>query len=343
MRGHFVRLLIVATLGLAAAAGGWVAWAWISLHTPYAGWDGKSAVVVLEPGLDAGSVLERLAGAGVLRRPRLARMWLSWVGGAERIHAGEYRFERAASPVDVLGRLDRGDVVLHAVTLPEGLTFTEVAERLQREGFGPLEELIATFRDPSVIRDVDPEAQDLEGYLFPDTYHFPRGARPEEIRDTLVRRFRDVMGRAFLDSAGRSELGVRGSVTLASMIEKETSLASERRRISQVFHNRLQRGMRLECDPTVIYALKRAGRPVKRLTYADLRFDSPWNTYVVSGLPSGPIANPGRESLLAALDPIDGDELYFVAAPDGGHRFSESLDGHRRAVAEWRRHVRSSR
>ena len=343
MRGHLVRLLMLLTLALAVVAAGWGAWAWVALHTPYSGWDGEAAEVLLEPGVDAGTVLERLAAAGVLRRPRLARLWLSWSGGAEQLHAGEYRFERASSPVEVLTRLRRGDVVLHAVTLPEGLTYSEIAERLQQAGFGPVEPLIASFRDASVIRDIDPAAQDLEGYLFPDTYHFPRGAQPQEIRDTLVRRFRDAMGQEYFDEAGRSRLGLRGSVTLASMIEKETAVADERRRISQVFHNRLQRGMRLECDPTVIYALERAGRSVERLTYADLKFESPWNTYVIRGLPEGPIANPGRESLLASLSPSAGIELYFVASPDGGHRFSENLTGHRRAVAEWRRHVRSSR
>jgi UPF0755 protein len=334
---------MLVTLSLALLAAGWAAWAWVTLHTPYAGWEGEAAEVLLEPGLDAGSVLERLAGAGVLRRPRLARLWLSWNGGAEQLHAGEYRFERASSAVEVLARLGRGDVVLHAVTLPEGLSYGEIAERLQQAGFGPVERLIASFRDASVIRDLDPGAQDLEGYLFPDTYHFPRGAGADEIRDTLVRRFREAMGPEFFDEAGRSKLGLRGSITLASMIEKETAVADERPRISQVFHNRLRRGMRLECDPTVIYALERAGRSVERLTYADLKFESPWNTYVVRGLPEGPIANPGRESMLAALSPSAGNELYFVAAPDGGHRFSENLAGHRRAVAEWRRHVRSSR
>ncbi len=328
--------LVLAVLSVAG-------WAWFELHKPHAGWEGEAAEIVLEPGLHAGKVLRRLAAAGVLEHPRLARAWLSWRGGAESLHAGEYRFDEAVTPLEVLRRLERGEVVLHSVTLPEGLTRLEIAQRLADAGFGPYEDLVAAFDEPSLVADIDPDATDLEGYLFPDTYHFPRGASSPHIAETLVRHFGNVMGREFIEEAEKIGLGVRGAVTLASMIEKETSVPEERERISQVFHNRLARGMRLECDPTVTYALERAGRPVKRLTYADLRFKSPWNTYVVRGLPSGPIANPGRESLLASLRPSEGRDLYFVASPQGGHRFSHSHAAHLQAVAEWRRYVSSSR
>lgn len=341
--GHLIRLLILVALACGLGFVGWSGWAWLALHRPYAAWEGDAAEVVLEPGLDAGTVVSRLSDAGVIRHPRLSRYWLAWRGAAERLHAGEYRFDRPASPVQVLRRLERGDVVLHSVTLPEGLTYVEIAERLEGAGFGPVEALIEAFGDPAPVRDLDPVAADLEGYLFPDTYQFPRGTRPRQITETLVRRFREMMGTEFVAEADRRGLSVREAVTLASMIERETSVPDERERISQVFHNRLARGMRLECDPTVIYAHAREGRPVEKLSYADLKLDSPWNTYVVRGLPRGPIGNPGRESLLASLRPSEGDDLYFVAAPEGGHRFSRDLAGHLRAVAAWRRHVRSSR
>jgi UPF0755 protein len=318
-------------------------WAWYGLHEPYAAWQGEAAEIVLEPGLHAGLVLQRLAAAGVLEHPRLARAWLSWRGGAKSLHAGEYRFDEPVTPLEVLRRLAAGDVVLHSVTLPEGLNRLEIAQRLADAGFGPYEDLVAAFDEPNLVAHIDPDATDLEGYLFPDTYHFPRGTSAGQIAETLVQHFGQVMGPELIEEAKKIKLGVRGAVTLASMIEKETSVPEERERISQVFHNRLARGMRLECDPTVIYALERAGRPVKRLTYADLRFDSPWNTYVVRGLPAGPIANPGRESLLASLRPSEGRNLYFVAKPDGGHRFSDNHSAHLQAVAEWRRYVRSSR
>jgi UPF0755 protein len=338
-----VRLLLafVAVLGFGLACA--VAWVSLALNRPHAGWEGPETTVIIEPGTDAGTVLERLSSAGVIRYPRLARHWVAWTGGAETLHAGEYRFSETASTLEVLERLERGDVVLHPVTLPEGWTRVEIAGRLEAAGFGTRQTWLERFDDPAPIRDLDAEADDLEGYLFPDTYHFPRGVRPERVVATLVGRFREVMGPGFLEEAERSRLGLRGTVILASLIEEETSVPDERERISQVFHNRLERGMRLECDPTVLYALRRAGRPVEQLTYADLEFASPWNTYVVSGLPAGPISNPGRASLLAALHPSAGDDLYFVAAPGGGHRFSADLSSHRKAVAAWRRYVRSSR
>jgi len=342
-RGRLARMVAVGALVAALAAVGGSLWAWRELNRPYAGWSGSSAEVVVEPGLDAGSVLQRLFQAGVVRRPGLARAWLALEGRADRLRAGEYRFDAPASCLEVLDRIARGDVLLHAVTLPEGLTLVAIAARLEQAGFGPRAEQVAVFRDPSPILDLDPQALDLEGYLYPDTYHFPRGTSPERIAAALVGRFREVLGGSFLDEAERSGLGLRGAVILASMIERETAVAAERARISRVFHNRLAQGMRLECDPTVIYAIERSGGSVTRLTYADLRFESEWNTYVVAGLPQGPIGSPGRESLLAAVRPEPGQDLYFVAAPGGGHRFSSDFSAHLRAVAEWRSYVRSSR
>jgi UPF0755 protein len=338
-----VRLVLLLVVVGILAAGAGLGWTWLALERPHAGWQGEAVEVVLEPGVDAGTALRRLAAAGVVRHPRFASAWLTLRGRAGRIHAGEYRFDAPLSLVEVLERLERGEVILHPVTLPEGLNFVEIATRLERAGFGPREGFIEVFRNPAPVRDLDPEALDLEGYLFPDTYHFPRGETAERIAAAMVDRFREVMGPAFGEEAVVVGLSLRQAVILASMIEKETSVVDERERISQVFHNRMKRGMKLECDPTVIYALERAGRAVERLTYDDLRFDSPWNTYAVAGLPRGPIANPGSHSLWAALRPSTGNDRYFVAAPGGGHTFSESLDGHLRAVAEWRRHVRSSR
>jgi UPF0755 protein len=229
------------------------------------------------------------------------------------------------------------------VTLPEGLNLVEIARRLEAAGLGTFAELHAAFGDASAVADLDDEATDLEGYLYPETYHFPRGESASRIAEAMVRQFRDAVGEGFAEKAAEVGLTVREAVTLASMIEKETSVPGERARISGVFHNRLARGMRLECDPTVFYSLHRAGREVEQLTYEDLRFESPWNTYVIQGLPAGPIANPGGESLTASLEPLATDELYFVAAPEGGHRFSRDMASHLRAVAEWRRYARSSR
>ena len=319
----------------------WV-WARAELSRPYAGWEGEAVVVSLEPGLAAGSMLLRLEQAGVVRRAWLLHARLALLGGAERLHAGEYRFDEAAPPLDVLQRLQRGDVWLHPVTLPEGLTLFAVAGRLEQAGLGAAEDFLAVFGQPALVQDLDSEAQDLEGYLFPDTYHFPRSETPARIAAAMVQRFREVVGEAYAAQAEKAGLDLRDAVVLGSLIERETSLAEERARVSRVFHNRLERGMRLECDPTVIYALARAGRSVEALSREDLAFESPWNTYVVRGLPVGPIANPGQASLMAAVQPVDGDEIYFVAAPGGGHRFSKTLSEHLRAVREWRRYRRSS-
>jgi len=336
-----VLAALAAGAGVAALLAGAVAWN--ALRSPYAGWSGDEVVVVLDSGLDAGSMLGELAEAGVLRHPRLARAWLAWRGEAGRLQAGEYRFEDPASALAVLERLLDGDVVLHLVTVPEGLTLEETAARLAAAGVAGADALRAAFQDPEPIRDLDAEAPDLEGYLFPETYNFSRGHAAGRIARAMVDQFRRAAGPELAARAAAVGLSTRGAVTLASLIEKETSIPGERPRVSRVFHNRLQRGMRLECDPTVLYALARAGRPAERLTREHLRFESPWNTYVTSGLPRGPIASPGRDSLRAALEPAEGDDLFFVAAPGGGHIFSRTLDGHRQAVAEWRLYTGSSR
>jgi UPF0755 protein len=259
------------------------------------------------------------------------------------LRAGEYRFDRAYSTAQVIGRLRSGDVVLHPVTIPEGLTLEETAAIVSESGFGARETLVAAFRDPSAVRDLDPSASDLEGYLFPETYRFARGTSPEVVARALVGQFRRAAGLDLASRAASAGLTVREAVTLASLIEEETSLPAERSRVSRVFANRLRRGMPLQCDPTVLYALRRDGRQVDRLLRAHLVYASPWNTYRNPGLPPGPICSPGRASLDAALAPAPGDDLYFVAAPGGGHRFSRDLASHQRAVREWRRYERSSR
>ena len=339
VRGAAVALLALAVAGIAVTLA-----ARSELLRPYAGWSGTTHVdVTLEPGLGAGAMVDRLAAAGVLRSPWTARVWLRLRGTARSLQAGEYRFERPASALEVLARLAAGDVLLHPVTVPEGLSIAEVAARVAETGLAERSALLTAFRDPSAIRDLDPKAPDLEGYLFPETYHFARGTSAERIAAAFVERFRATALPEIGAAAAAVELSLREIVVLASLIEEETSLPEERPLVAQVFHNRLRRGMLLQCDPTVRYALERAGRPVPVLRTVDLAFDSPWNTYRYGGLPPGPIANPGLDSLRAAVGPTPGELLYFVAAPGGGHRFSRDLAGHESAVGAWRRYSRSSR
>jgi len=338
-------LLVLVLLGafVAAALVAALVWARGALNEPYAGWAGEQVEVVLEPGLSAGEMFERLSERGVLRHAELLRGWLRLRGGSTALHAGEYRFDQPLSALELLAQLQTGEVVLYSITLPEGLVLEEVAQRWAEAGFGPIEELLAAFRDPTPIRELDPEAQDLEGYLFPETYLVPRTTTAAQIVGVMVQRFVEVALPDIRDAARAHEMSLREAVTLASLIEKETGLPDERARISRVFHNRLERGMRLQCDPTVHYALYRAGQAVHRLSFKDLEFDSPWNTYAVRGLPPGPIASPGQASLEASVQPDEGEVLYFVASPEGGHRFSEDLASHQKAVAEWRRYSRSLR
>jgi len=330
----------VAFLAGAAVLAGIAFLAW-TLQVPYAGWSGPEAVVTLPRGTPARAMVDRLAGAGVIRFPAVLQAWISVTGASGRLRAGTYRFDRPLSPLEVVRKIEAGEVMVQAVTIPEGLDFQEIAARLAEAGFGSTDAFLRCFRDPALVRDLDPAAPDLEGYLFPDTYHFPVGETPARITESMVRRFRHVASTDLGAEAERQGFTLRQAVTLASLIEEETALPGERPRISRVFHNRLAAGMRLECDPTVLYGLRRQGENIPRLYYKHLKQDTPWNTYLHAGLPPGPICNPGRASLEAAVRPNAGEELYFVAAPEGGHRFSRDLATHVRAVAQWRAYVRS--
>jgi UPF0755 protein len=199
------------------------------------------------------------------------------------------------------------------------------------------EEFLAAARDPSPVRDIAPRARNLEGFLFPATYQFPRRVAAGDIVGAMVRRFREVWNSLPERQALPGGFSVEQVVTMASLVERETGIAGERAVISGVFHNRLRRGMPLECDPTVIYALELAGRYRGSLTRADLRFDSPYNTYRRRGLPPGPIANPGEAALRAALAPAQTEYLFFVADAQGGHLFSRTLREHNANVARYRR------
>ncbi len=334
-------LAIVVSIGLVVVGGG-VLWVWNELNTPAALAEG-GVTVELPRGLHAAAMFSRLHTAGVLDSPGLLRVWVALRGGGEHLHAGEYRFDEPMSPLEILAKLERGEVVLHPVTLPEGLDLEEVAGRVVAAGFGELDAVLEVFRDPSPLGEIDDEADDLEGYLFPETYQFPKDTSPAVIAEAMVQRFREMTGDDYVERARAVGLSLREAVTLASMIEKETSVPEERWTISRVFHNRLDRGMLLQCDPTVLYAHKKEGRVVGRLTYRDLELASPWNTYVTKGLPPSPICSPGRDSLDAAVEPAEGEELYFVAAPGGGHRFSRDLQSHLDAVKDWRRYQSSIR
>jgi UPF0755 protein len=272
----------------------------------------------------------------VLADAQLARSYLIYFLGDPKMQAGEYRFRGPLTTAQVLRMLIQGDTVTYSVTLVEGLTLEETAAQLAQEGFGRREVFLDLMRSPRLIADLDPDAPDLEGYLFPETYRFASGTGEREIVATLVKTFRRRFNREVRPLLAQGQ-GVRRLVTLASIVEKEAKVSSERPLIAAVYRNRLERNIGLAADPTVVYALKRLGRWNGNLRREDLRMDSPYNTYRWAGLPPGPICSPGLASLQGAADPADVPFLYFVSRNDGTHVFAETLEEHNRNVEIWQR------
>jgi UPF0755 protein len=330
-----LRVTLWATTLLLLAAGAAAFWLWTELQRPHAAFTSERRVTV-ESGSSAAAILADLEAAEVIADARLARLWLR-LQGDPPLQAGEYLLRPPLSTPQVLGKLVRGEVAAHRVTVVEGLTLEETAARLAAAGFGEHHLLLAAMRDPAPIADLDPAATDLEGYLFPDSYTFTRDADERTVVAALVVNFRRRWRAAVeprLPPGGRS---VRELVTLASIVEKEAKLADERPLIAAVYANRLQHGMGLYADPTIIFALKRLGRWDGNLRRADLALDSPYNTYRHAGLPPGPICSPGAGSLVAAAEPADVPYLYFVGRNDGSHVFASTLVEHNRNVDTWQR------
>jgi UPF0755 protein len=283
-------------------------------------------------GARTAEIAERLESVGAIRS-RWTFLGLHLLRSTQTLKAGEYEFDQPASTLAVLRKLVRGDVSFEVLMVPEGSNRFEIAELVAAQGFSTREEFLRATEDPRLVAALDPNATDLEGYLFPDSYRFPRHARPNEIVRAMVSRFREVYSGLRPQTAGRS---TREIVTIASLVEKETWMRQERPLIAGVFYNRLRRGMALQADPTVAYATLIATGYTGRIRLSDLELPSPYNTYRNKGLPAGPIANPGRASLRAAIQPAKTDYLYFVASAGGGHSFSKTLAEHNRAVAQYR-------
>jgi UPF0755 protein len=301
---------------------------WIRITEPYRGYSGTEQYVTIPAGTSTAGIGQRLAAAGVVPDELTFRVAVWWTGAGTRLQAGEYRFDRALTPVDVLERLARGDVFTRRITFPEGMTIAEMARLYEERGFGTASDFAAAAGNVSAVRELDSGARDLEGYLFPDTYALPRTASAGALVSLMTARFKAAYAEALGSRAEDQELSVREVVTLASLIEKETSSPEERPVVSAVYRNRLRIGMPMQADPTVIYALMRAGRYDGNIRRDDLGFDSRYNTYRYPGLPPGPIAAPGLAALSAALAPADVPHLYFVSRNDGTHAFASSLAEH---------------
>lgn len=311
---------LVLVIGL--AGGAYFSWMPVTPASP--------TFLMVKQGASARGIAKQLEGAGVVRNAYLF-LAIHALRGKQTLKAGEYSFHQPATALEVYDRMARGDVYFHTVVIPEGYNIFDIAQALETSGLTTKDAFLEVARgERTLVADMDPQAPSLEGYLFPDTYHFSRTQTARDMAAAMVKRFRQEA----------QALGINGNfhhvVTLASIVEKETSMPSERSLIAGVFANRLTRRIGLATDPSVIYAALLAGRYKGTIYQSDLTFDSPYNTYKYSGLPPGPIANPGRASLEAALRPLRTDHLYFVADNKGGHNFARTLDEHNRNVANYR-------
>jgi UPF0755 protein len=331
------RLGLLALLAIAAlgAAAGWLD---IQLDKPYRGHRAAHIYVDIPRGTSRWGI------SGILRRDDVIRNRLAFLLFSEwhfraRMQAGEYLIDRPVNSREVFWKIARGQIFVHTVILPEGWTSYDVANELARQGICGRDEFLIVAHDTSMISDIAPHAQSLEGFLFPSTYEFTRHTTCEQAAKRMVQNFRAVW--ESLNPAGSQQfpqgLSLAQVVTLASLIERETPNPNERPLVAGVFYNRLRLGFPLQCDPTVQYALQLNGHAEHNIHPADLRVDSPYNTYEHRGLPPGPIANPGEASLRAALSPAVTDYMYFVANAQGGHFFSRTLAEHNRNVNHLRR------
>lgn len=332
-----MRAIATVVLICVVVACGGAALMYRRLHAPYRGFEGPERFVDLPPGAGSRTIGERLVDGGVVRDTWTFRVALWQAGQGRHLKAGEYRFDRAMTPAEVIDKLTRGDVYVINVTFPEGLTIADMAAIFEAHGLGPRSAFIAAAQNPSPIRHVDAAAVNLEGYLFPETYPLSRHTDAASLVRLMVARFEHVLTPEMRQAAEARKVSVHQLVTLASIVEKETARPDERPIVAAVYDNRLRIGMPLQCDPTLIYALQRAGHYDGNLRRDDLAFDSPYNTYRHAGLPPGPIASPGRAALEAALHPATDDFLYFVSRNDGSHEFARSLADHNKNVRKYQR------
>jgi UPF0755 protein len=290
---------------------------------------GPPVRVVVPEGSSFRAAADSLARAGVIGRPRLFRAFARFSGGDRSLKPGTYLFRRGTPWRDVLAALTGGGGLVRSVTIPEGYSLAQIAATLSRVLEVPVDSVMAAARDTMLLRRLDVPVPMLEGYLFPDTYAFPEGTTAARAVAEMIRRFEREWQAEWNERLTALSLSRHQLVTLASIVEREARIASERPVIAAVYLNRLRIGMPLQADPTVQYA---RGEHTSRITYQDLAIDSPYNTYLYQGLPPGPIASPGGASLRAALNPAQVDFLYFAAFPDGRHEFRRTLDEHARVV-----------
>jgi UPF0755 protein len=338
-----VRIVFILFLLVVLACGGWLAWALMQPVTP-----AGQTFVLLHPGYSTRRIATELQSAGVIRSADAFVVW-HYLHHKRSLKAGEYLFDNSATSVDVHRRLVRGDVYFHTVVIPEGFNMFDIAQAIQNAGLGSSEDFLkVATSDTALISDLAPNAKTLEGYLFPNTYEFTRMQTMEEMAAAMVKQFRLVAKEIGLTNdvkitdVKNSDLqnqanDVQQTVTLASIIEKETAAPEERPLVASVYYNRMAKHGALQADPSVIYAELLQGTYSGVLHHADMQFHSDYNTYTHAGLPPGPIGNPGKTSLEAAMHPADTDYFYFVSNGNGHHRFAKNLEEHNKNVAAYRK------
>ncbi len=333
--GVILRLLLAIVLLIALGAGA----AYVSLTLPYRGFS-KPVILDFPRGTSTSTMAAELAQSGVIRYP-----WQFLAVRAlrpdARLQAGEYQFSEPAAAFGVYARIARGDVFFYELSIPEGSNMFDIAASIDRFDFIKGADFLRAARDPSLIHDLAPQAPTLEGYLFPSTYRLTRRTTVQQLCQMMTEQFRKNW--RDLQNADHPA-SVNDTVTLASLVEKETAVPGERPEVAAVFQNRLRLGMALDCDPTTIYASMLEQRYRGTIYRSDLDSANRYNTYKHPGLPPGPIANPGVASLKAALQPAATEYLYFVAKADGsgGHQFSKSIEEHNRAVEQYRHNVKKA-
>jgi UPF0755 protein len=305
---------------------------YLYMHAPLAPQHSEPQRLVIAPGDNFAAITEKLEEAGLVDERLKFEVLARWKGYERSLKAGEYRLAPSLTPLELLVTLNKGLVVLYPVTIPEGFNIRQVASRVEKAGLSDHETFLSAATDPALARELEIPADTVEGYLFPDTYSFARGADAEKIIRTMTAQLRSNFPGEWEKRAEALGLSIHEVITLASIIEKETGVAHERPLIASVFHNRLAKNMRLQTDPTVIYGIKDFDG---NLTRHHLEEMTPYNTYRIRGLPPGPIANPGLASIRAALYPAETDYYYFVAKPDRTHQFSATLAEHNRAVRKY--------
>ncbi|MBT3434577.1 MAG: endolytic transglycosylase MltG [Nitrospinaceae bacterium] len=326
------RVFLLAAIILITLAGAGYWYVEHEFASPAAGPGRKTILFKVSPGMGLKKISRALGDKGIIKYPAIFELQARLRGGASRIRSGTYKLSPSMPPWCIYQDLIKGHVAQNGFTIPEGFNLKEIATVIEKAGFGDRKEVLSLARDPAFLKNLKIQAPTLEGYPFPDTYRFPLETSPRRILTRMVKNLRRKFSPSLRRLAHEQNLTIHETLTLASVIEKETAVGSERPIIAAVFINRLKIGMRLQSDPTVIYSLPNFDGNIRK---KDLAFDSPYNTYRYKGLPPGPIASPGLASIRAALNPAPVKYLYFVANREGGHKFSRTYREHRLAVGRY--------